>query len=539
MTNRLFEPASPIAGTQLQQTRAFNDLEQHARRAAESHHLGPRPGADHNFLERLSQQEQWLQAAYHYFRQSSEIEFTLSYAAEWMLDNFYIIQQTLRQVRQDLPPGYYRRLPKLNSDSALSCFPRVYALARELILYVQVQLDMGQVEQFVKAYQTIIPLTMGEIWALPIMLRFILLESLAQATSRLTGLVTASETSHPAFQFDYALADADVIARCIPALRLLASQDWKRFFEDVSLVEEALRRDPAGIYAGMDFETRDRYRQVLEELSRATGQAELYLAHAVVAMAAAHLAGGRSQMVASTNGTAAASAAVEWPDLSLPRTAHVGFYLIDAGLAQLEVHFNYQAVGLKRLRRLVLAHPTFFYLGGVTLFSLLILAAMVYYTLITGGTPLHVAVAGLLTLIPALTIAVYLVNWLVTNTLPPRILPKLDFRNGIPAQCRTMVVIPALLTHPAEVESLLIQLELHYLRNPDPHLTFALLTDFADASQERTPDDETLIAQARQGIQTLNRRYDYRPFYLFQRRRLWNPAENKLIGLERKRGKLH
>lgn len=538
MINRLFEPVASVEQEQIQQTKGTSHLEQKACLVAESHHLGSGSGTERDFLERLSKQERRLRAAYQDFRQSSDGELTLSYAAEWLLDNFYVIQQTLRQIREDLPPGYYRHLPKLNNGALLAGFPRSYALARELVLHEQAQLDMARVEQFIAAYQTVAPLTMGEIWALPIMLRFAILESLAQAVSRLTGLADAGETPSPALQFNYEVADTDVVARCIPSLRLLASQNWKLFFENVSLVELILGLDPAGIYPGMDFDTRNRYRTVIEGLARATAQTEVHIAHVAVEMAAAHLDQPKKSS-SPTLSTPVAPAEEAWPGLGLPRLAHVGFYLIDAGLAQLEARFNYHPAGLDRLRRIAVSRPTFFYLGGIGLLSLLILTAMVSYALTMDGTSLQVATAGLLTLIPAVTMAVYLVNWLVTHTLPPRILPKLDFQKGIPLQCRTMVIVPAMLTHPAEVESLLSQLELHYLRNTDPHLTFALLTDFADATQECMPADEALIAQARQGVEVLNRRHDERPFYLFHRRRLWNPSENSWMGWERKRGKLH
>ncbi len=511
-------------------------LEQAAQRVAQEHCLAPgrpKPDPEHEFLARPLSQEKRLRAAYQHFRQNSETELTLSYAAEWLLDNYYVVQQALREVSQDLPPGYYRRLPKLASGSLLAGYPRSYAIARELVLHEQAQLDLVRVEQFIRAYQTVASLSMGEVWALPIMLRFALLESLAQAASRLVGQAEAAPSSS-ALQFDYEVADADVVARCIPSLRLLATQDWKLFFEQVSQVEHILRDDPAGIYARTDFDTRNRYRTVIEELAWATGQTEVDIARAAVELAAAHLAS-----PASTSTPETTPAEAEWACLTLPRKAHVGFYLVDAGLAQLEARFNYQPAGLAALRRAILTRPTLFYLGAAGLISLLIVAVLVSYAQTRGGTPWQVMAAGLLTLVPAVTIAIYLVNWLVTRLLPPRILPKLDLREGIPLQCRAMVVIPALLTQPAEVESLLSQLELHYLRNADPHLTFALLTDFADAPQEHLPEDEALIAQARRGLQALNRRYPRHPFYLFHRRRLWNASENAWIGWERKRGKLH
>src|SRR5690606_34576772 len=147
--------------------------------------------------------------------------------------------------------------------------------------------------------------------------------------------------------------------------------------------------------------------------------------------------------------------------------------------------------------------------------------------------------ALLLLLIPTISIVTSVVNWLVTQVVAPEVLPKLDFSEGLPDVCRTFIVIPSMLGDRAEVESLLQQLEGHYLRNPDPNLLFALLTDFTDAEEERTEDDEELLEVARAGIETLNSAYAHAPFYLFNRRRVWNEREDVWMGWERKRGKLH
>ena len=145
----------------------------------------------------------------------------------------------------------------------------------------------------------------------------------------------------------------------------------------------------------------------------------------------------------------------------------------------------------------------------------------------------------LLTLVPMLTVAVAAVNWLLTHTLPPQVLPKMEFAAGIPATCSTMVVIPCLISHTSDLDSLFNQLELHYLRNPEPALAFALLSDFADAATPTRPEDETLLAYAQQKLATLHEKYASQPFYFFHRQRLWNPREGVWMGWERKRGKLH
>ena len=154
------------------------------------------------------------------------------------------------------------------------------------------------------------------------------------------------------------------------------------------------------------------------------------------------------------------------------------------------------------------------------------------------GTWWQLLLVCIVGLVPITAVAISLVNWLVTLLIPPYKLPKLNFEEGVPASCRTMIVIPVLLTNTEEIQSLIAQLEQHYLRNPDPNLGFALLTDFGDAPQAEMPADASLEQLAQVGIETLNQRYEHQPFYLFHRQRQYNPSEDVWMGWERKRGKL-
>jgi cyclic beta-1,2-glucan synthetase len=355
-------------------------------------------------------------------------------------------------------------------------------------------------------------------------LRLGVLEDLAWAVASITGLEagkSARLSDAVAVPLSEDLDDA-VVANCILSLRMLATQNWKAFFESVSRTEQVLRRDPADIYARMDFDTRNRYRGVIEELALATGRDEEEVAWEAIRLA-------QNEVAQNKEGG------------NVSRTTHVGFYLLDVGRARLEARLGYRLSWRVRLSRWLLGHPTPVYLGSITLLTLVVLLGLICYALVVGGTLIQLIGASLLTVLPATAMAVNMVNWLVTQTVPPRLLPRLDFQEGIPANYRTMVVIPALLTDADEVQSLLQQLELHFLGNADPHLHFALLADLCDAPQRCMPGDDALFEQAKAGIQALNEKYGQPgtgPFYLFYREREWNPAEDCWMGRERKRGKL-
>ncbi|OZA29918.1 MAG: cyclic beta 1-2 glucan synthetase [Hydrogenophilales bacterium 17-64-11] len=329
--------------------------------------------------------------------------------------------------------------------------------------------------------------------------------------------VTATQLSEAAGRT--AAANQISIANSIGSLRFIGAMDWKHFVESLSVVEQALREDPAGMHAGQDFVTRDRYRHVVEDVARGSSCSESAVARAAIVLAQ----------------TAAGQLGAQ------DRSAHVGYYLIDRGRQDLEravgcrLPWKLRAIRAGRHFRLSL------YLAPILLLTAL--AAAVVLSAFDRFAPddwryWFFAVAGV-TGVSAL--AVPLVNLLVTLLLPPRALPRMDFSKGIPFAHRTMVIVPTLLGGRQEIDDLVEALEIRYLGNRDPNLFFALLTDFHDAPEQSLPDDDALLSYARASVQTLNETYrEDRPciFYLFHRPRVWNPVERVWMGHERKRGKL-
>ena len=258
-------------------------------------------------LEHLNVWEQALRNANAIFKAVPSNDLPVSRAGEWMLDNFYVVKQTFRQIEEDLPDSFLKQLPKLGG-TPLQGHPRIFALIWEWLGYSQSQLDLTQAATFVQDYQQVTPLTIGELWALPIMLRIGILERLVYAAAELTGIDVPKGLSEIPSQFaSPPLANETVVANCFLSLRLLSTTDWEAFFEQTSRVEQILRDDPADIYTHMDFDTRNSYRSVVEELARYSTFSEEEVALAAVELARS--AGSK------TSG----------------RQGHVGFYLRDAG----------------------------------------------------------------------------------------------------------------------------------------------------------------------------------------------------------------
>jgi cyclic beta-1,2-glucan synthetase len=558
-------------------------LAEYCSRTARVRHEGP-------LLQRLAHNRHVLVDAHRRISDLAGRREALSPDAEWLLDNFYIVEDVLREVRHDLPRGYYRELPKL-AEGPLAGYPRVYALALDLIAHTDSSLDEDHIRRFAQAYQTVTPLTIGELWAVPTMFRLGLLENLRRLaehtlaaweerrraetwTAHLvsTGLppdgrgraqgrdpcdelppgagdtfvVRALQVLRDAGDGDAlerlevcltvrGLDAAEVVRRenqrqagtqvsvgnCVTSLRLLSALDWGAFFEKTNLVEPVLRLDPAGVYAGQDFATRDRYRQAVEKLARRSPRTEVEVARRAVEQASR--AGG--------------------PDTD--RRRHVGYYLVGPGLSAFKAELGYRPSFRDWLLAGVLDHPRATYFGSIAAITALLLAllgSLAWEWAPPGPAGLALTLLVLAAaLLPVSELAVGLVNHVLTLFLPPRTLPKLDFKDGMPADCLTFVVMPSMLVRPESAATLLDRLEIHYLANPDPQLCFALLTDFADADTEHRPEDEDYVRAALDGVAALNRRYagDGPPrFFLFHRRRQWNPVQRCWMGWERKRGKL-
>ncbi len=566
---------------------SIDHLGRHAKEIAALHQLAGGQARD-QLLPRLDENERVLFETYDIVTAAAEQNRRIEPAAEWLLDNFYLVEEQIRAIRRLLPPSYSRELPRLANGPAAS-FPRAYGIALELIAHVDGRVDDASLNGFIASYQSVEPLKLGELWALPLMLRLALIENLrrvavrissarrdrdlasdwaermvsvveqkptdlilvladmARANPPLSGAFLAELTRHlqgqnPNFAFanswlEHRLADQGLtterlvrtegqaqaadqvsIGNSINSLRFLNAHDWRQFIAKHSLVEQTLSGDPAGIYAQMDFATRDRYRHAVEGIARRSRLTEYEVARKAVQLAE--------------------NQARETP---ANRAAHVGYFLIDRGRPVLERLVDMRlsvSVVFDKLRR---TFPLTCYLSGMTLVTLAATFLFISWTLRSDAGWLAVGLLAVPALISASHLGLALVNWLATHLLSPQSLPRMDFELGVPPEHRTLVAVPTMLTCAAGIEHLLNGLEVRYLANRDPSLHFALLTDFTDAPAESLPADAELVGLAREGIERLNEKYAHIRgdiFYLFHRARRWNDREGVWMGYERKRGKL-
>jgi len=567
-----------------------DQMEQHGKNLASSHKLVvSRQVVDQHLLTRLAENEIVLLEVRNIVTEAVKANRQITPAGEWLLDNFYLIEEHIHTGKRHLPKSYSMELPRLMNGPSKG-FPRVYDIALETISHGDGRVDPESLSRFVVAYQTITVLKLGELWAIPIMLRLALIENLRRIAAQVADslidrnladywadqmmeiaekdpknlilVIADMARSNPPmttpFITEFArrlqgqspalalpltwieqqlaesglaiervvqlenqqlAADQLSISNSIDSLRFLGAMNWQEFVETMSVVEQTLRYDPGGVYGRMDFATRDRYRHIIEEISKNSLLSEVEVAQRAITLA---------QQSATGKGDD-------------DRTAHVGFYLIDDGLPQLERLVRVRFSAARTLRKVSNSFPLLLYTGSFILMTLIFAGGLLAKVYAGGVHGWLLGLTGILLFLCASHLSVALVNWLATLLVTPKPLPRMDFSDGIPPESRTLVVIPTMLMNSQNIEDLTEALEVRFLANRDENLSFGLLTDFRDADKETLPEDEPLVQLAKQKIEKLNEKYirtNSDTFYLFQRPRRWNPREQLWMGYERKRGKL-
>ena len=559
-------------------------LEQHARTLAVAQSVSTTSKKVQSLALGVDVNRLVLESSLRAISQAEQDQRAITPAAEWLLDNFHVVQEQITDIHKHLPDKFYRELPKL-TDGPLAGYPRVYGISWAFVAHTDSRFSPEQLIGFVAAYQEVAPLSMGEIWALPITLRVVMIENLSRFAKKITNsqrgrelanqyineidgvdldrqreaaalpdaplrrafavqLVQRLRDQHRVTTFETdvlttwlveqklsvddlvqrehaAQSAADLSVRnIINSMRAISAADWRSFFEAVSLVEGKMRSYTP--YAAMDFASRDRYRHAIEELARYSHHTELGVAQAVLR---------KIKISASGNS----------PEGSTPREADPGYFLIAEGRFSLEIELDYRPPMLQGIKRLYSRFPTLNYLTSVGIFTVCIVAALMWKSAAAGLSTIEIMALGLLSLFPASDVAIAVVNRLITLAFKPRHLPRIELKNGPPVASMTFVVVPTLLTSVAAVRAQIAQLEVYYLANPDGAVYFAVLSDWADANSEASPNDAELLNCARREIVRLNARHvtgNGARFFVFHRRRLWNENEGKWMGWERKRGKL-
>ncbi|MBA3670275.1 MAG: glycosyl transferase, partial [Sphingomonas sp.] len=562
-------------------------LEDHARSLAGAQPIAINPVRRQPLTSRLNENETALRYAFRTTITAAEAGKAITPAAEWLSDNFHIVERQIGEVRSDLPPGYYKQLPKLVSGP-FTGYPRVLGLTWAYVAHTDSRFDAELLEGYVRAYQEVQPLTIGELWAVAITLRIVLIENLRriavlieqsqrareEADELATRLLDLSErdpksvekvladqkvepvTDAFAAQFVHMLRDQS--PGVVPALTWLEERLAERAtIVDVAIQMEQERQVGAtvtvrNIITSMRAISEIDWLVLFERISLiddvlVTGglYPQMNFATRNLYRTAVEELARSSPMSEIEVAERAVSAAGEHDpgDGENTHRSDPGYYLFGAGRSDFEAEVGYQPPIRIWWRRLSRAMGLPGYGASIIIVAVLILLVPLLVLSDMGLGPAWLSVLATLGAVPALDAAVGVINASVTRTIHATFLPALELRGGVPPELRTLVAVPMMLTSRDSIIEQIEDLEIHHLSSLEGDVHFALLSDWADASSEIVDGDEELLRVATEGIAHLNSKYAAIAggdrFVLLHRRRVWSDSEQSWIGWERKRGKLH
>ena len=564
-------------------------LEAHARTLAVAQTTAPIVTRGLSLSPRLAANGVVLLAAYRSIVTAIEENRAITPASEWLVDNYHLVEKQIRQIATDLPPGYYRQLPKLLTGP-FAGYPRVFGMAWAFVAHTDSSFDSEILVSYINAYQEVQPLTIGELWAVSITLQIVMIENLRRlaqqitvsraerrqadvAADRLLGVSgQAAEPASAVFagrggskplshafavQLVHRLRDQD--PKFTPALTWLDERLAKQDLTADAAVREVHRSQGAAnvtvrnimtslrVIAEVDWkELFERFCLVDAALSVSSRFKEMdFPTRTLYRSAIEKLARGSRHselVIARMAMDEAGKPHPNAPPLERARRADAGYYLLAGGRQEFE-----KSIGLRHRHALPARFAATLrfdiFAACIVATTAVVVAAPLIALGLMGVGAIPLVILALLGFVPASDAAVALVNRFVTLFVHATALPGLELPNGVPESLRTLVAVPTLLISKEEIAEHVERLEIHHLASPEGDLHFALLSDGTDADNENADGDSELVAFAREGVERLNQRYGPAPagprFLLLHRRRVWNESESRWIGWERKRGKLH
>lgn len=564
-------------------------LEDYLRKIASGHVLQDKSNKYTYPIPRLKENFEFITEVYNLLNEHIKLKLPIHPAGEWILDNFYIIDETVKTVTKELTLKKYTNFLEI-ANGPYAGFARIYVLASEIVAYTDGKINGKNLEVLLKAYEDKKTLSMDEIWNINTFLRVALIENIREACEKIysaqlqkykveniierlvenkskdelqfknigeykTKVIEQGEMKYPFIEymsyrlkqygkkaypflnileeqvnkmgteisevikkehFDIAVRKVSV-GNCIISIKNINRINMIEIFEKINGVEEILKKDPVNVYSKMDYKTRIYYRNKLKEISKKTKISEIYIARKCLELSSIEYE--KSNMDSNN------------------KKAHVGYYLIADGEPKLlEILQN------KKVPRQNNMHKAKKYITALAVVTIVLAGVYGLYINTQINNIVLSLILSILLLIPIETIFTQIVQYILGKTKNTKIIPKLDFRNGIPEQNATFVVIPTIIKNGKRVEELMHKLEVYYIANKSDNIYFALLGDCSTSSNEEEGFDEEVINTGKKMVDILNKKYPDEKFTKFNfiyRKRMWNEGEEAYLGWERKRGLLN
>ena len=546
-------------------------------------------------IPRVIENFEYITNVYNILTEHLKLEIPIHPAGEWVLDNYYIIEKTVKTIIKDMPLKKYKSFIGLDNGNYKG-FARVYVLASEIVGFTDGVIDRNNLSSLLQAYQSKKSLSMDEIWNIGIFLQIALIENIRGICEKIYSsqmqkykveniierLVENKsnlkfknispnktygygEMKYPFIEYmsyrlkqygkqAYAfmnileeqvdkmgLSISEVIQKehfdiavkkvsmgnSITSINTIIRVNFLEIFEQINGVEEILKKDPAGVYSKMDYKTRAYYRQEIEKIAKRTKISEMYIAKRCLELAEKNI----DSIKESSNINVSTNTNVKGKE------AHIGYYLISKGKSIL-----LSELLNKKIKSTNPKTKMQIYILSIAILSVLIGLLCGMYVYNQGVNAIISTLIFITVLIPSQTIVVQLIQYILSKLIKPKMIPKLDYKYGIPKEDATMVIIPTIVKNKEKVQELFSKLEVFYIANKSENLYFTLLGDCSSGQNEREEFDNEIIETGIEEIKKLNEKYPdgkFNKFNFIYRKRSWNEGEGCYLGWERKRGAIN
>ena len=570
-----------------------NQLDSYLEKIASDHILQEKSNKDTYPIPRLKEDFEVIKEVYKLLNEHLEIGIPIHPAGEWILDNLYIIEEAIKNICKELTLKKYTNFLGI-ANGRYEGFARIYVLAGEMVAYTDGKINGENLKQMLMAYQNKKSLSMNEIWNIGLFIQIVLIENIREICEYIYSCQMQKEKvenilskffntkvkpSHAtvinsikltpmrnsfieymsyrlkkygrkAFaylnileeevektgndiseivkkeHFDVAVKKV-LVGNAIITLKNISRVNFLEIFESINGVEDILKQDPAQQYDKMDVDTKTYYRNKIQEISKKTKISEIYIAKKCLEL------------------SKKAKEKLETNDINDERKTHIGYYLIDKGRNELA-----KELVNKNIRLLSNETKVNYYIFGIWIITIILaltLSIGEYFLLakhINNSilNTIYTSVIFIISIIPIENIVTKTTQYILSKIVKPKVIPKLDFQNGIPEEYATVVAIPTILNSKEKVKKLMEKLEVYYIANKSDNLYFTLLGDCTTENTEDVPFDDEVIQEGIEQTKKLNEKYPdtkFPKFNFIYRKRTWNDKEEAYMGWERKRGALN
>ncbi len=570
-----------ITGTMLEKSQ----IGKHLEKIASSHNITEKTQKDTYPVPQMLENFKTIEEVYNILNEHLKLGINIHPAGEWLLDNFYIIEETVKQIQKELPLNKYTNFVGI-ANGEYKGFARIYVLASEIVAYTDNKIKRENLEDYLKSYQSKKTLSMDEIWNIGIFLQIAIIENITEICSKIYSsqmqkykaeniaerLIENKDKTENKFKnnnkkmekeifqdmrypfieyMSYILkrygkkanAYLNILEEVVEKLGTTVSEVIKKehfeiatlkvlmgnsitsikeiqrinfleIFEKINGVEEILKQDPSEVYSKMDYKTKEYYRGKIKEISKKTKISEIYIARKMLEL---------SQEKFEKEGK--------------NKKSHIGYYLIDKGIKEL-----YRKLEYTSNKESTPQDKTKTYILAVSFLTIILSILLTYILNLQIKNTLISIISFILFLVPSSEVVIQIIQYILNKTVKPKLIPKIDFSEGIDEENSCMVVIPTILKNKEKVAEMMGNLERYYLANKSKNLYFTLLGDCSQSSIKEEKFDEEVIKEGKKQVEKLNEKYPNEDFPIFNfiyRERQWNEKENSYLGWERKRGLLN